>query len=540
PLPLFTGQAVPYGTNVHFTFFVYDANDNNDPAAATGYVTLTDNGKQIAILPLDAESFASFSSTHLAGGVHSFNATYSGDRTFSAASLTGGAPSVVITGVPTTTTLISTDPNPSSANNTMVLVATVTPNQICSPLVPCPTGAAPAGRIRFKDGKKTLGTVTLDQGVNMGTTPTASAALTLFQDTFDLNSAHSIVATYLPASTGDYIGSSSAPLAITVGGTRGEVNTTTVLATTPANAINFTDTSTLSFDAIVTNGAVGTYGTPTGNVAFFSNGTMLGNGTLVSPGVWSLTIPDDPNSGLLALPMGQSRILAQYSGDSGHAPSSSTYTINVYDQTSTPDFAMQSNLTNQVLSSSIKTAKFTLQFTSMNNFSALAIPITLSYTGPAGISCTSSPTAPNFGKTLYAKVNFACRAASGFKVGQLTAPTIPGKTPRGLWMAEGGAALACVLLFGLPGRRRRWQSLLGSLALFVVAFGVTGCAGSMMSQPLDQLSSSNRSAPNAAATVLAPGTYTVIVTATASVFTSAQTNTTVNVVHNVPLQVVVQ
>ncbi|MDQ1453249.1 MAG: trimeric autotransporter adhesin, partial [Acidobacteriaceae bacterium] len=540
PLPLFTGQAVPYGTNVHFTFFVFDANDNNDPAAATGYVTLTDNGKQIAILPLDAESFASFSSTHLAGGVHSFNATYSGDRTFSAASLTGGAPSVVITGVPTTTTLISTDPNPSSANNTMVLVATVTPNQICSPLVPCPTGAAPAGRIRFKDGKKTLGTVTLDQGVNTGTTPTASAALTLFQDTFDLNSAHSIVATYLPAGTGDYIGSSSAPLAITVGGTRGEVNTTTVLATTPANAINFTDTSTLSFDAIVTNGAVGAYGTPTGNVAFFSNGTMLGNGTLVSPGVWSLTIPDDPNSGLLALPLGQSRILAQYSGDSGHAPSSSTYTINVYDQTSTPDFAMQSNLTNQVLSSSIKTAKFTLQFTSMNNFSALAIPITLSYTGPAGISCTSSPTAPNFGKTLYAKVNFTCRAASGFKVGQLTAPSIPGKAPRGLWMAEGGAALACVLLFGLPGRRRRWQSLLGSVALFVIAFGVTGCGGSMMSQPLDQLSSSNSSASNAAATVLAPGTYTVIVTGTASVFTSAQTNTTVNVVHNVPLQVVVQ
>jgi hypothetical protein len=210
----------------------------------------------------------------------------------------------------------------------------------------------------------------------------------------------------------------------------------------------------------------------------------------------------------------------------------------VYDQTSTPDFAMQSNLTNQALSPSIKSAQFTLQFTSMNNFSALAKPITLSYTGPAGIRCTSSPTAPNFGNTLYAKVNFTCRGASGFKVGQLTAPAIPGKAPRGLWMAEGGAALACVLLFGIPGRRRRWQSLLGSVALFAIAFGITGCGGMMMSQPIEKLI--NDSNARDAATVLAPGTYTVIVTGTASVFTRSQTNTTVNVVHNIPLQVVVQ
>jgi hypothetical protein len=210
----------------------------------------------------------------------------------------------------------------------------------------------------------------------------------------------------------------------------------------------------------------------------------------------------------------------------------------VYDQTSTPDFAMQSNLTTQVLSSSVKTAPFTLQFTSMNNFSALALPITLSYTAPAGISCTSSPTAPNFGGTLYAQVTFTCGLASGFKVGQLTAPAIPGKAPRGLWMAEGGAALACVLLFGMPGRRRRWQSLLGSVALFVIAFGVTGCGGMILSQPIKKLI--NDSNARDAAPVLAPGTYTVIVTGTASVFTRSQTNTTVNVVHNIPLQVVVK
>jgi hypothetical protein len=40
--------------------------------------------------------------------------------------------------------------------------------------------------------------------------------------------------------------------------------------------------------------------------------------------------------------------------------------------------------------------------------------------------------------------------------------------------------------------------------------------------------------------VLARGTYTVIVTGTAAVYSNSQPNTTINVVHNVPLKVVVQ
>jgi hypothetical protein len=73
----------------------------------------------------------------------------------------------------------------------------------------------------------------------------------------------------------------------------------------------------------------------------------------------------------------------------------------VYDQNSTPDFAMQSNVTGHVISPSSTTAEFTLQFSSINNFSALKIQIMLSYMAPRRISCTSSPTAPNFGTALY-------------------------------------------------------------------------------------------------------------------------------------------
>ena len=52
-------------------------------------------------------------------------------------------------------------------------------------------------------------------------------------------------------------------------------------------------------------------------------------------------------------------------------------------------------------------------------------------------------------------------------------------THKGLpWYTEGGAALACILLFGIPARRRRWRNLLGMVALFVIlAGGVLSCGG---------------------------------------------------------------
>lgn len=47
----------------------------------------------------------------------------------------------------------------------------------------------------------------------------------------------------------------------------------------------------------------------------------------------------------------------------------------------------------------------------------------------------------------------------------------------GSWyVAGGGITLAGILLFGLPGRRRAWQRLLG-LMLFFIAIGVVGCGG---------------------------------------------------------------
>jgi hypothetical protein len=91
-------------------------------------------------------------------------------------------------------------------------------------------------------------------------------------------------------------------------------------------------------------------------------------------------------------------------------------------------------------------------------------------------------------------------------------------TPRKpLWPA-GGAALACVLLFGIPARRRRWRAMLGMVALCaMLAGGLVGCVAPQ---------SSGCSASAAGGTTV--GTYTVTITGTSN-SVSATTKITVQV-----------
>jgi hypothetical protein len=78
------------------------------------------------------------------------------------------------------------------------------------------------------------------------------------------------------------------------------------------------------------------------------------------------------------------------------------------------------------------------------------------------------------------------------------------------WLPFGGAALACVLLFGIPARRRRWQRMLGMvLLLAALTAGVLGCT-----------------APLSGGT--APGTYTITVTGVSGT-TTAMGTVTLNV-----------
>lgn len=89
------------------------------------------------------------------------------------------------------------------------------------------------------------------------------------------------------------------------------------------------------------------------------------------------------------------------------------------------------------------------------------------------------------------------------------------------WYGEGGAALACLLFFGLPARRRRWLSVLGLALLFVaITSGVSACSGG----------GSGSGGGGTTIVGTTPGTYTFLVTGSSGSTTviSSQITLTVN------------
>lgn len=77
-------------------------------------------------------------------------------------------------------------------------------------------------------------------------------------------------------------------------------------------------------------------------------------------------------------------------------------------------------------------------------------------------------------------------------------------------MAE-SASLACLLLFGIRVRCRRWRTMLGVLVLFIVITGSVAAYGGGGGAGCNMVGSSGTTA----------GTYTVIVTGTSGAPTSA-------------------
>jgi hypothetical protein len=141
---------------------------------------------------------------------------YSGDANF----VTSASPALVQTVIQSaTSTTVTSAPNPSQFNQSVVLSAKVT----------SATGAIPTGKVLFKDGTSTLGTVVLTSG-----TATLSVSNLAVRQ-------HSITAVY--NGSPNFTTSTSAPVIQTVN----KATTTTTLTSTPnpstaGSAVTFTAT----------------------------------------------------------------------------------------------------------------------------------------------------------------------------------------------------------------------------------------------------------------------------------------------------------
>jgi hypothetical protein len=165
------------------------------------------------------------------------------------------------------------------------------------------------------------------------------------------------------------------------------------------------------------------------------------------------------------------------------------------------------------------------------NISTIAVTPAGGFTGSVALTAaiTSSPAGAQYPPTLsFGTTSPVSITGTTAGTGILTISTTAATTAaldhpkrHGVpWYAAGGATLACLLFFGIPVRRRRWQTLLGLVVLLLVLTGgVLACSGG----------GGNSSGGGGGGGTTNPGTtagtYTVTVTGTSSTTTGTGTIT---------------
>jgi pseudomonalisin len=151
-----------------------------------------------------------------------------------------------------------------------------------------------------------------------------------------------------------------------------------------------------------------------------------------------------------------------------------------------------------------------------NNTSDVAVVPVEGWTGTVTLraAITSSPAGAqnpptlSFGTTGTVTITNAATEGGTLTITTTTPAAAGSPTQSSLSWYASGAALACLLLFGMPARRRPWQRMLGMLLLLIsLAGGVTACGGSKSSSTATPPPPSNpRPASNPGTTA---GNYTV-------------------------------
>jgi len=474
----------------------------------TGDVALISNANQdadtynsngLGFFPLANGTTGSVSYSNLPGGTYTVYANYGGDINFAQSQSTG-----VQVNVAKENSVLGLSNFDSSGNQISVAGSYPYGSFFSTEAEPVgvsqensSTPASATGSVVFSD------TAGFPSGVS-GTAPINSNGYAELPLYYFSPGAHSVSASYagdnsLNASTGGPItfAIAQAPTA----------NTVTPSATTVSSG-TFTVTS------IITPTPASGAASPTGTVTLTTNGTTIGTGTVAatqdsttgaSLGTVSITV------NVTSLAAGANTITAAYSGDTNYAASSATTTVTSTATPVTPSIAVTA--TAATVSSPGQSGSSTVTITPSN------------YTGTVNLTCAPA-TSPSGANATY---NPACSlASSAVKITSgaatttatftTTAPTsgalaYPQTNRKNrLYEAEGGAALACILFFGIPARRRGWRSMLTLLSFLVTMAGV-GCGGG---------GNNNNGTPGTTT-----GVYTFTVTGTDSVTATLKSATTI-------------
>jgi hypothetical protein len=146
------------------------------------------------------------------------------------------------------------------------------------------------------------------------------------------------------------------------------------------------------------------------------------------------------------------------------------------------------------------------------NTSSIDVTPWFGFTGSVSLSCAIAPVAASDPATCSLQPASVTISGTTSQTATLTvnttAATALNRQLRLFWPSAGGAVLACILIFGIPARRRNWRTTLGALALLVaLAGGAFACGGGSSSS--GGSGGSGGGPPNSGTTA---GNYTVTIT----------------------------
>jgi hypothetical protein len=299
-----------------------------------------------------------------------------------------------------------------------------------------------------------------------------------------------LTVTFTPTDTTDYT-TATASVALTV-------NKVTPTVTVTPSPSSITTAQALTVTVALSGGSGGS--TPTGSVTLTSGSYSSASTTLNSGGA-SINIPAG------SLVTGADTLTVSYTGDANFNSGAGSASIPVTTPVS-PSFTVTG------------TAVTVARGANTGNASSITLTPSGGFTGNVALTAaiTSSPAGAQYPPTLSfgstSPVNIAGAAGAATLTISTTAATSAGlvrPNRRGIpWYATGGATLACLMLFGIPARRRSWRILLGMLVLLVAfAGGAVACGGGGSGSGGGGGGGTGNSGTTA-------GTYTVTVTGTSS------------------------
>lgn len=491
---------------------------------ATGSVTFTLDGAS-ATVPLNAGGIAAWPTPNLSVGTHTASASYSGDASFQASSAQpvtftvakGGAFILLNPSLPEGPVPAGINVNVNAGTPLTISVeveAETTPSlsgQAAAAGIAAPTGTVSVSLETYTTGWSVFSTqtatLTQPSGIYAGTN--AFALLTfppLAVGQYYFAPTYGGDANYMPFTCNNPESCSYGLIFINVVAPTGTPAASATTLTVTPSAIVPGQSATVTATVNAPSGATLA---PTGWISFFDNGAPMGAGyyfqqlvpsTSAASASFSLTLPGD-----YFWTNGVNQLTAIYSGDANYQSSTSNTTTLSVGQTGA-DFTLTPQLTqiNVVSGATLSSGVNLASLWGFNGSVALACA-----TSTSDFSCTVTPASQTLNGVTTASLTITA-VKPGTNTSALARPAFGSHLAPRL-----GAAFALSVALFVPLRRRPWKAT-ACILLVALALVVPGCGSKSTSPP----------PPNPNNTP--PGTYSILVTATAG-----------SIVHNAKIAVLV-